>query len=326
MLNPSLMRTSNLPIDNFSIKMMNDYANNTVGSKLFTPLYREKRTGSLWHATKDHLRLQNPKRARGAEAMSSDAGWYKSTYAATLRSWKSLVIADDAKEVDSVLSDLDEEAAARNMDVLMINMEKDCHDLATTASRYPSSLTTDLASAGGAWDTADADPVTLVNLYSEAIADSCGMRPNSLFLSWKGFQYLRNVPDIKARYVNVHGGLLTPEMIAASLQLQFIFISDIRYNTANEGIAASISTVWGNDAVLAYINPAATSQRKSMTYGYMPVVNTLSTKTIDAAELSGPGAGYWLETNVEYDVQPAAIVAEGDTDFSAGALFQNIYT
>jgi hypothetical protein len=326
MLNPTLMRTSNLPIDNFSIKMLNDYVNNTVATKLYTPLYREKKTGSLWHSTKDHLRLQSDKRARGAEANSSDAGWFKTTYTTALHSWKGLVIADDAREVDRALSDLDEEVASRNMDVLMINMEKAAHDAATTAASYPSDLTTDLASVGGAWDTEAGNPVALFRTLSEAIADYCGKRPNSLFLSYMGFEYLRDLPDMKARYVHVHGGIITREMVAQVLQIQNIHISDIRYNSANEGIADSISTVWGNDAVLAYVDPTATSKLKSVTYGYMPVVNQLSSKMLPRPELGGPGDAYELETNLEYGLSPAAVIAEGNTDFAAGALIENIYT
>lgn len=103
------------------------------------------------------------------------------------------------------------------------------------------------------------DPVGVISDYQELVEDTTGLLPMDLTVNRKGWNALRNHPDIIAR---INGGatsgspaIATRQSVAAVLGLERIHIASAIKNTAGEGETASYSRIAGNNGLLCYVNP-----------------------------------------------------------------------
>lgn len=105
---------------------------------------------------------------------------------------------------------------------------------------------------------AASDPVGLISDRAELIEDVTSFLPKDLVVNRRGWNKLRNHPDIIARIV---GGatagspaILNRANVAAVLDLDRIHVASAIVNTAGEGVTASYSRIAGNHALLVYVD------------------------------------------------------------------------
>jgi hypothetical protein len=320
-LNPSSFITA-LPIDDFSVKVVNDIEKDYAALKLFPPLMVGKKTGLWYQYDNSHLIMDSVDAPAGTEAPSGSYGAFTSTYTCKDKAFKGLVLEKNARDFDRPVADLDRDMAAMNMTKLMNALEDAVHTKATTTSNYTSTQVLSL-SAGDTWADASSDPIDDVRNMCQAVADACGKYPNTMTLSKKGLNYLRIHPAIRELTKYTMAGSVPVELIANLLDLDFIWASKAVKNTAPEGATEVLSSIWEDDAVLAYVdpNPGLTS----MCYGRTVMVNQLYTKTLDAPE-RGRGLGaHWIESGWELTPEFMAQVSTSNADALAGAVIANIF-
>jgi hypothetical protein len=320
MLDPSAFITAS-PLENFSIRYSNDLSG-FVAQKLFTPHIVPKKTGQFYSYSKDNLRVKALEAPSGTEAPVHEWSATKRTFTCVEHRVKGLVLERDARDFDKAMADLDQETAMQNMDALMIEMEADAVTLATTSGNYPSALVTTLTNSTDRWSDAGGDPLENVRASSQAVFEKCGKYPNKLFLSRQGLEVLKLAPGIVDR-VKYTSPTVAMELIAALFGLDEIVVASAIKNTANEGAADSLSSIWPDSAVLAYVNP--TPALKSMTFGKLFMAQSMFVKSIDRPELGGGLGAHHLESGWEYELKSAASTSSSDADFVAGALIANIY-
>ncbi|MBT3193745.1 MAG: hypothetical protein HN341_14455 [Verrucomicrobia bacterium] len=115
-------------------------------------------------------------------------------------------------------------------------------------------------------DFADSDPANDIATGQDAIQQNTGQLPNTLVIGWEVWQQLRQHPDGLDRYKHTQTGILTPEMVAQWLDIDRLIIGRAIYNSAREGQTASMSYIWGKDALLSFVTSAPSRTEASAAY------------------------------------------------------------
>lgn len=107
-------------------------------------------------------------------------------------------------------------------------------------------------------DDANSDPFTDIAVGQTTILQNTGMMPNVLLLAWPVYQALRKHPLVidRIKYTNpAYAGTVTPALLAQAFAVDRVVVSMAVYNSAAEGVAASMSFVAGKNALLCYAAP-----------------------------------------------------------------------
>ncbi len=108
-------------------------------------------------------------------------------------------------------------------------------------------------------DDANGDPFTDIAFAQTTILGNTGFLPNKLVLAWPVYQALRKHPLVidRIKYTNpAYAGTITPALLAAAFDVAEVLVSKGIYNSAAEGIAASMSFMMGKNALLCYSPPS----------------------------------------------------------------------
>ncbi len=102
------------------------------------------------------------------------------------------------------------------------------------------------------WDDAlNATPITDVNDGMLSVRSACGLLPNALILSYSTFINLKNCDQIVNRLKYTFPGIdinkMTSSQLAAVFNIENVLIGGAVTNSANKGVAASISDIWSNE-------------------------------------------------------------------------------
>lgn len=203
---------------------------------------------------------------------------------------------------------------------LMLKREILAATLATTAANYPTALKATLAD-GSRWNQSNGDPENDKITADAALLNACGRKANALAMDWLTYSKLRTSPILRSRTQYTNGGPIPDETLKAYFDVQFLNVSTIRYDTAVEGAAASMTNPWST-YVLAYVyNPSPGME--DMSYGHMYLANQpFWTKVREDESRSGPaGSMKVVEVGTEYKFAAGYVVSSSDSDFNAGYLW-----
>jgi hypothetical protein len=199
-----------------------------------------------------------------------ETGWSLSTdsyfcQGQSLRGWYPWEAPSNA---DPVL-DLDIDTTEVTTDQILLAQEMDLVDAITAGL-----TAVDLSANGGAYqfDNPDCDPIAYIDKQQETIQKAIGRRANTLAIGRPGLRGLRSNPNVIKRVYGTTAPvdpLIKPEMLAEKLDLQEILVGDAMYDTANEGAAASLGYIWGNNAVLFYKDPQPGRRKVSFAYHFL---------------------------------------------------------
>lgn len=307
------------PLEDYSVRYGNDLMG-YAALKIFVPHFVRNRTGKYYTYSKDNLKAAKLEAPSGTEAPMFG-------YTATTRTFnlleyaaKALVLERDARDFDTPVADLDVEAAAQNMDKLMIALEIAAHTLATTSGNYPAALVKTLVDSTDRWTDAGGDPVENMRTQKAAVFEASGVIPNTLAMSWAAYEALKQngvvIDRVKYTGLDVSDGILR-----GLLGLEDIVVSQCIKNTAADGAADVLASIWDDDAVLFYKGP---TRLKGVTYGKAFIANQLYVKTLDKPELGRGLGAHEIETGWEYALAAGSTVSSSDADFNAGSLIINV--
>lgn len=221
---------------------------------------------------------------------------------------------DAARRIMSVGQNLDVSRIAMFTanDILGLDYELECADLATDSDTYPGGHV--LALSGSTkWSHASGTPITDIEGAAETIRQKIGARPNTLTLSAVAWKALRHNAQVRTYLPSTQQGPATEEQLKNILSLDKLVIGDAIWK--NE---ADVSVdVWGNNAVLAYVprigGAGADISLAEPAFGFTNVLegHPFAEAPYYQAELKSYvyGATYERKPNVAYN--------------TAGFLFQN---
>lgn len=124
-----------------------------------------------------------------------------------------------------------------------------------------------------AWDDVASDPVGLISDNCEAIEAATGRWPNTLTVSRKGWNALKNHPDIVDRITGAAGpgnpAIATRQAVASVLEIERILVASAVRNSAQEGATASVGYIVGHHALLSYAPASPSLMEPSAGYTFI---------------------------------------------------------
>ena len=157
---------------------------------------------------------------------------------------------EDLANADMALQ-LRENTAAVALQGLLQDLEVRVANIVTSATNMGSGVT-----VSSKWsDLTNSNPLVDVTTAIAFIRSQTGIMPNTLVVDEDTFQVLRRHSKILELYKYTSGGLLDDSQIAQAMGVQRILHGRAIKNNAVEGQAASITNVWGNNALLCYVAP-----------------------------------------------------------------------
>lgn len=198
----------------------------------------------------DHMRTDTQKRAPGTRAVTRNFALSNDNFYCEVKALAHNVSSQTAANADPAVDP--EEAAVRFLlQDMMIEEE-----VAFGATAFASSWGTN-TSPGTVWSNAAAYPISDLATGIRTVQLATGMRPNCLLLgndSWATGLSLHE--DLVDRLPDNTARIVTKEFVANLLGLDEILVSEVVYNSAVEGIAASNAfAMTRNAALLFYRNP-----------------------------------------------------------------------
>ncbi len=203
---------------------------------------------------------------------------------------------------------------------LLLRRELRAATIATLSTNYPAALYQAVAS-GSRWNEAGGDPEADIITANTALRNSCGRTANAISMDVTTFDKLKLSPAFRARTQYTMPGPVTAEIMKAYFGVEYLFIGEARYDSSNEGVAASIGAVWGANVIAHVYEPS--SSMESQAYGsmYLWQAPFWTTTTVDPKRTGGAGSMRTVEVGSEYVMQSGMCVSSTDTDFAAGYLF-----
>lgn len=156
-------------------------------------------------------------------------------------------------------------------------------------------------------DFVNSDPFLVVDQKRTVIRNATGVLPNRMLIPEAVFLVLRNHPKLIQRVVFTESGLHTPltaDQMATAFGVEKIVIAAGLKNSAIEGRADSLTSIWGKNVVLYYKASAPGRRIVSLGYTFMWMV-TPGTNGRLTGNLSSPNGGVlikrWREEGRDVD-------------------------
>lgn len=240
-----------------------------VADMIYPEIPVDKQSNKYFTYGLDNLRTDDDQRRPGAVSNKIDWNLSANPYYCDGHALHSLVPDEWRENADAVL-DLDTDTTIALTDKILLNRE-----IAVQQSVAASAATVDQAATK--WDVDANDPVKIIDVLKETVAQATGQRPNALMLSRPVFRGLRNNALVKGRLSGALNGieasLITAQSLAAVLEVDNVYIGDAVQVTSKEGQPVTPATyIWGKNALL-FFRPKAAGLR-TVSLGYLFVWRT----------------------------------------------------
>lgn len=213
----------------------------------------------------DWFRDEAKIRAEGTAAPVSGFTLSTSSYACVEYALATKLADRTLANADAAL-DLRASKAAFVTDKVQLRMERDLAANFFTTGVWGTDNTT-----ATDWDTFGADtPLQDIQLAVDTIRTATGADANTLILgatTWsKGLKWN---PDLTELIKYTQRGIATPELLATALDFKKVLIGKAIYNTAAEGAPPAYADIWGDNALVLYVPPAAGLMTPSAMYTFV---------------------------------------------------------
>jgi hypothetical protein len=213
----------------------------------------------------------NIARASGGEYAGGRLRYEPRTYATKEYGYTVEVDRRNAKLYGSFLA-AEQMAAGLARDVLLTEYEKRVAAAVFNATTWTgASLTTGVTNE---WDDfVNADPVGDVGAAMGVLFANSGLIANTVIVNWKVYNNMRRCAKL-VEYIKYNGlldarvGNITGAVIAQALGVAQLLVAGAVKNTAAEGAAKALSSVWSDEyAMVAYIDPRRDGNMARATLG-----------------------------------------------------------
>lgn len=237
-------------LTNISVAFMQD-ATHFIADQVFPSIPVTHRSDEYFTYDRDDTRRNEVKpRAPGSESAGGGFNMGTDNYSCDVFAFHKDV-ADQTRANADPAVDVDEDATRFVTSQFMIQREVQWSSEFFTTGIWTTDIT-----PGDLWDSGTSDPEADIDVGKTTILLATGYEPNTLVVSWQVHQALKKHPLIVDRYKHVSSESITPQMIAAFLEIDRYIISKATYNTAAEGATAANAFVAGKHALLCYVAPS----------------------------------------------------------------------
>ena len=262
-------------IDPILTNVVQGYTNSElVGRYLFPPVPVFTSGGQIIEFGREAFKLFNARRAPGGATRRIQMGYLGKPFALLQDSLEAIVPREYLRDAAAVPGiDLATRAALVTMKSLQLQLEVDQATLATSTTNYAATSSSVTMAGASQWSNfssgvSTANPLADVDVGREKIRGLTGIYPNTLLLSAKAFNAVKNNTNIIARLqynaqIAPDATSITPNMLAGLFNVANVIVGRAIYFSD-----ANVSTnIWGNDAVLAYV-PQGSQNIEEPSFGY----------------------------------------------------------
>lgn len=236
-------------LSNVSIK----YKNQSYIAQEVFPTVPVKKDSDLYRVYDRDFRLPTTKRANRGVAREASFDISTSSYILEQHSLKDYVSDRDAENYD--ITDLRADVTEYLTDKILLRMEKSVADLMTSTSwSQGHSLST--AQQWSA-DTTTSNPIPQMDTATIVIMENSGQSPNYAVVPWRCLIAAKNHSSVIDR-IKYTSADITPAMIAGLFDIPVMLVGKAVYDSAAEGLAASIANLWSDNVFVGY-KPASAS-------------------------------------------------------------------
>lgn len=219
----------------------------------------------LEHDRARKLRVQNTQRSPGAEAQKVDRDVGSATYYARNYALKDAVTIEDKANADPAYAqELIVDRAEGIKDDLMLDREVRIMNLVNNTSNVGSS-----AAVTSAWNGAG-HPLTDINAAIDNVKYANGLPANRVVFGPEAWDYFRrdsNVRDL-IKGANNGGGYVNEAEVRNLLNVEKVIVSQAFQNTGEEGQSEALSTILGDNVLVAYVADRPSRDRPSFGYEF----------------------------------------------------------
>jgi hypothetical protein len=171
------------------------------------------------------------------------------------------------------------------------------------------------------WDDAVSNPFVDIRTINSALKTQCGRRANTLLVTSDVDDVLKEHSDILEKVKYTQTGIVTNDLLAAAFGVKNYLVADAVYNTAAEGLTASMAQMATKKGLLYYVPETASKDVPSACYNFSwsqfdqvpngqgaavrswdnenPVGQNIASEMYFEPKITAPDAGIYL-----YDVIP----------------------
>ncbi len=251
-----------------------------ISQVLFPDVIVPVRGGRVIQFGKEAFRRVNARRAPGSDVRRVTYGYASDPISVIQEALEGTVPVETAAEAAMVPGiDLGSGAVDMVMDIMLLNKECECSELALNAANYDANHKVALAGTDKWSDYANSDPIGDINAGREAIRSYIGRYPNTLTLGADVFNTLKEHPVIKDKIKYTSAKSITAEVLAGIFEIEKVVVGAAVALDEDAGDDEAANDVWGGAALLAFVPRLGQDYRKpSFGYNYMlpgmPMVET----------------------------------------------------
>ena len=231
-----------------------------IAQDIFPSVPATRQSGKYWVVDTDSwLRVPDTRRAPKTRPNRVDFKVSSDAYFADNYALASELAKEDLANADGALQ-LRENSAQVALSGLLQDLEMRVANIVTSSTNVGSGVT-----VGSKWsDLTNSNPLVDITTAHAFIRSQTGLVANTLIMDEDTFQTLRRHSKILELYKYTSGGLLNDDQIAAAMGVQRILHGRAIKNNALEGPVGSLTNVWGNNALLAYVAPSVGMQTATL--------------------------------------------------------------
>lgn len=251
-----------VPLSNLAVMAFDTGNDMFVGDRLLPEIPVGKQSDSYYVINPDEFfRVPNTRRAPRTEARRVQFTTSTGTYFAHNYALAGENALEDLANADNPIR-LRENSVNLVVNDLRLDQEVRIAGLVTSISNVGSGVQ---LTGTAKWSDNGSDPVADVTTGHAFIRSNTGFVANTAVIDWDTLQIVRRHPLLLDMYKYTQGGELPDARIAEAFKVDRLLVGRAIRNVGKEGQTASMSNVWGNNVVLAYVGQATGMQ--SQTFG-----------------------------------------------------------
>lgn len=254
---------------NISVAYLQD-ASNFVADKVF-PIVPVKRQSDVFYTYNkgDFMRDEAQLRGAASESAGGDYGVEASSpYYCRKHAFHKDVTPEERANYDEPL-DADMDATDFVSQKMLIRREMAWTDTFFKTGVWGTEYEGATAASEGKlvhWDSPTSTPIQDITGAAVNMASTTGYKPNTLLLSPKAFNALKNHDDILDRIRYTQKGIVTTDLLATLFEVDKVLVGWGVVNSAAKGTTDDVDFIMGKHALLCYSNPRPALKKPSAGY------------------------------------------------------------
>jgi len=242
------------------------YTNEEMIADRILPVIPVKMESDKYYTYTRAWKLPQSRRAAGAEANEVEWNVGTATYQCEEYALKDFIPDRVRNNADSPLS-MDVDTTENLTELIQLGREKRVADIIFAAGTYGTQ--TSALTGTNLWsDYAGSDPIGDVRTAKSTVHAASGKMPNTMVIGYQSHLKLLDHPDILERIKYTQKGVVNEQLLAQLFEVENYIVGKALYDTTQEGVAESLSYVWGKKVALIYSEPSPGLKKASFGYQF----------------------------------------------------------